>query len=112
MKPLSMDLRERVVAACDAGELTQAEIAGRFSVSTSTIRRLLARRAATGSVAARPPAGGVASRVGAAARGVLRGLVADQPDATLAELRGRLAGRTGVTVAITRVCQVLQELGL
>jgi transposase len=112
MKPLSMDLRERVVAACDAGGQTQAEVAERFNVSGSTVRRLLRRRAATGSVAPRPHAGGFPSRVDAAARGVLRGLVADQPDATLAELRGRLAARAGVTVAVTRVCQILQELAL
>ena len=112
MKPLSMDLRERVVAACDAGGQTQAEVAERFGVSPSTVRRLLARRAATGSVAARPHAGGFDSRVVAAARGVLRDLVKAQPDATLAELRGRLRARTGVGVAVTRVCQVLQELGL
>src|SRR4051812_13833232 len=109
MKPLSMDLRERVVAACDAGGQTQAETAERFAVSTSTIRRLLARRGATGSVAPLPHAGGFASRVDAAARGVLRGLVAEQPDATLAELRGRLADRAGVSVAVTRVSQVLLE---
>jgi len=112
MKPLSMDLRERVVAACDAGGETQAEVAERFRVSPSTVRRLLARRAATGSVAPRPHAGGFPSRVGEAARGVLRGLVREQPDATLAELRGRLADRAGVAVAVTRVSQVLLELGL
>src|SRR3954447_2036223 len=101
MKPLSMDLRERVVAACDAGGESQAEVAARFSVSPSTIRRLLARRAAAGSVAPLPHAGGFPSRVDEAARGVLRDLVREQPDATLAELRGRLAGRAGVIVAVT-----------
>src|SRR4051812_1065563 len=112
MKPLSMDLRERVVAACDAGGQTQQEVADRFEVSTSTVRRLLARRAATGAVAPRPPAGGFPSRVDEAARGALRGLVGEQPDATLAELRGRLAARSGVAVTIPRVSQVLLELGL
>ena len=112
MKPLSMDLRERVVAACDAGDQTQAEVAERFNVSGSTVRRLLARRAATGSVAALPHAGGFGSRVDEAARAVLRGLVADRPDATLEELRGRLADRAGVRVTAARVCQVLQELKL
>ena len=112
MKPLSMDLRERVVAACDAGGQTQAEVADRFDVSTSTVRRLLARRAATGSVAPRPHAGGFPSRVGEAARAALRGLVAAQPDVALAEVRGRPADRAGVAVTITRVSQVLLELGL
>lgn len=120
IKPLSMELRERVEAAWDAGEHTQQEGADRFGVSPSTVRRLLARRAATGSVAAKPAAKGFQSRVDAAARGVVRGLVADQParpelaeeDATPDERRGRLADRAGETVTLPRVPQVLQELGL
>ncbi len=112
MKAYSMDLRERIARACDAGELTREEIAERFSVSTTFIRRLLGHRERTGSLAPRPHAGGFESAVGEGERGVLRGLVKEQPDATLAELRDRLAGRTGVSVSVARVCQVLQELKL
>ena len=54
MKPYSMDLRERVVAACDAREGTREQIAKRFGVSDRWIRRLLARRKETGSFAAFP----------------------------------------------------------
>src|SRR3954471_2116432 len=46
-----MDLRERVVAAVDAGA-TQPEAAARFAVSLRTVERYLARRRATGSLAA------------------------------------------------------------
>ncbi|HSU11835.1 MAG TPA: helix-turn-helix domain-containing protein, partial [Pseudonocardia sp.] len=46
-----MDLRERVVAAVDAG-MTQAQAAARFGVSLRTVERYLARRRATGSLAA------------------------------------------------------------
>ncbi len=112
MKAYSMDLRERVAGACDAGELTREEIAERFSVSETFIRRLLAHRERTGSVAPKPHAGGFKSAVDAGARAVLRELVRGQPDATLAELRDRLAGRTGVSVSVARVCQVLGELRL
>lgn len=44
MKPYSMDLRERVVAACDARVGTQEQIAERFGVSDRWIRKLLQRR--------------------------------------------------------------------
>jgi transposase len=54
MKTYSMDLRERVIAACDAGGGTHEQIAARFSVSVSWIRDLLKRRRATGSIAPRP----------------------------------------------------------
>jgi hypothetical protein len=55
MAAYSMDLRERVVAACDEGIDTRAEIADRFSASESWIRRLLQRRRETGSIAPKPP---------------------------------------------------------
>jgi len=54
MKLYSMDLRERVVATCDAQEGTRERIAKRFGVSTAWIRRLLQRRRETGSIAALP----------------------------------------------------------
>jgi hypothetical protein len=38
MNAYSMDLRERVVAACDAGDATREQVAARFSVSVRWIR--------------------------------------------------------------------------
>src|SRR4030067_606184 len=58
MRPYSMDLRERVVGACDAREGSREQIAKRFGVSTASIRRLLQRRRATGSNAPPPPNAG------------------------------------------------------
>jgi transposase len=58
MATYSMDLRERIVLAVDAGEGTQEQIAKRFSVSSRWIRSLLALRAATGSIAPKPHGGG------------------------------------------------------
>src|SRR3954467_5749759 len=46
-----MDLRERVVAAVDAG-MTQPQAATRFGVSLRTVERYLPRRRATGSLVA------------------------------------------------------------
>jgi transposase len=39
MRPYSTDFRERVVAACDAGGATREQVAARFSVSVSWIRK-------------------------------------------------------------------------
>ena len=50
MRAYSMDLRERIVAAVDAG-MTQPAAAARFAVALTTVERYLARRRATGSVA-------------------------------------------------------------
>ena len=61
-------------------------------VSTAWIRRLVQRRRETGAIAPKPLAGGPAPALGPADRDRLRALVERQPDATLAELRDRLAG--------------------
>src|SRR4051812_952211 len=90
MEALSLDLRERVAAACDEGSDTQPEIAERFAVSVAFITKLLRRRRITGSVAAKPRGGGRTPAPGPRDLGRVRRLVAEQPDATLAELCGRL----------------------
>jgi transposase len=87
MVPYSIDLRERVLMAVDAGEGTQEEIAKRFRVSARWIRKLLARRAATGSIAPEPNGGGRKTLIQGEAAETLRAAVRDDPDATLAELR-------------------------
>ena len=87
MKAYSQDLRERVVRACDEGRGSRQQIAELFGVSTAWIRRLLQRRRETGSFAAKPHAGGPRPKLGANQRRQLLELVAEQPDATLAELR-------------------------
>jgi transposase len=53
----SNDLRERVIAACDQGEHAAA-VAKRYAVSESFIEKLKRRRRESGSVAAKPHAGG------------------------------------------------------
>lgn len=91
MKAYSQDLRERVVRACDEQRGSRSQLAELFGVSTAWIRRLLQRRRETGSFAARPHAGGPAPKLDEARCGRLVVLVAQQPDATLTELRDRLA---------------------
>src|SRR5262249_57610272 len=86
MKALSMDLRQRVVAASDRGEGTPREIAARFAVSLAWVYRLLQRRRQTGSIAPKPHGGGQRPAFDADADGRLRRAVADRPDATLPEL--------------------------
>ena len=86
MKAYSTDLRERVVAACDARDGTREQIAARFSVSVSWIRELLRRRRETGSIAPKPRGGGRAPAFDAEAAGRLREAVRADDDATLEEL--------------------------
>lgn len=112
MEAYSLDLRERVVAACDEGSMTRAEVAETFGASVSFVTKLLRRRRDTGSIAAKPRAGGFAPSLGGAALRALAALVREQPDATLDELRGRLKARRGVSVSTPVVCRALQRLRL
>jgi transposase len=104
----SLDLRRRVLAAVDAQDGTRAAIAARFAVSTAWIRRLVQRRRETGAIAPSPHRGGPAPALDADHRARLRALVADQPDATLAEFRDRLAAPVGVMT----IARALKDLRL
>jgi transposase len=58
MRACSIDLRERVVAACVAGDSTREQLAARFSVGVPWIRKLLRQRRQSGSIAPGPHGGG------------------------------------------------------
>ena len=108
MRAYSNDLRERVVAACDARDGTRERIAARFSVSVAWIRRLLQRRRETGSIAPKPRGGGRAPAFGAEAGRRLREAVRADDDATLEEL----AHAAGVSCCPSAVHRALARLGI
>jgi transposase len=97
-KALSVDLRERVVAAVAAGASRRAA-AARFGVSASSAVRWCARECETGSVAPGPLGGDRRSARTEAHGASIRDVVARQPDLTLEEIRSELAGG-GVTVGL------------
>lgn len=105
MKAYSLDLRERVVRACDQRRGTRREIAQWFSVSERWIRGLLRRREETGSIAAKPYGGGRSAKFRGQSLQRLKGLVDRQPDAKLDELRER----SGVDASIMAVQRALKR---
>ena len=108
-RPLSEDLRERIVRAVEAGSSRRAA-AGQFAVSESCAVKLLQRWRRTGSVA--PAAmGGNKPFALAAYEDVVRMLLAEQPDATIDEVHGRLTAR-GIAVGRSSVDRFLKALGL
>jgi len=108
MKAYSLDLRQRVLAAVQEGTSSRGEIAERFSVCKSWIRRLLQRLRETGSIAPLPHGGGRPSKLDEMDLERLRELSAKQPDATLNELRDRL----GEPVCQMTICRGLKKLRL
>jgi transposase len=107
MVAYSIDLRQRVLAAVDAGELTQQEIARRFAVSTRWIRKLVARRAQTGEIGPQPNSGGRKPLIDGESAQALRDAIAQDPDATLEELRQAI-GFGGCTVTVWRAIERLK----
>jgi transposase len=108
MRSYSIDLRERVVAACDRGEGTREQIARRFCVSVAWVYKLLARRRQTGSIAPKPHGGGQPPAFHGESAERLRKAVEDCPDATLEELREA----AGVGCGTSAVFRALRRLGL
>jgi len=90
-KTLSVDLRERIVAAYDAKEGTREEVAKRFRVSVGMVKKLLTQKARTGDLRPRHRFSGRKARLMPDHGAGLKALIAQEPDLTLAELKDRLA---------------------
>jgi transposase len=98
MRPLSNDLRERILAAVDNHEGSRRAIARRFRVDVSTITRWLQLRRQTGSLAPRPHGGGKPPTLDDDGLERLRRLVRERPDATLEALRRDLGLRGSIMI--------------
>ena len=101
MAAYSMDLRQRVLADCDAGVKTKP-VAEKYGVSRTWVRWLKQRRREPGNIAP----GHSPGRPRKIDRAKLQQLVAADPDATLVELRDRL----GVACAPTAIWMALAAL--
>jgi transposase len=86
MEAYWMDLRERVLAACDGGKKAQ-EVAQGFAVRPAWVGRLKQRRREAGQIGRLPQHPGRKPKLSSADRQRLAELVADQPDATRAKAR-------------------------
>jgi len=102
--PYAQDLRDRVLSAYDRG-MTTRQIADVFDVSPAWARRVKQRRRENGETSPRPMGGVRVVKIDLLR---LADLVAQQPDATLKELREKL----GVACAESAVCMALKRLGL
>jgi transposase len=106
MRAYSSDLRQRVLADCDAGMATAA-VAAKYRVSASWVRRLLQRRRETGSTAPtaqrRGPKPGWAENAPQIAQAVR-----ERPDDTLQEHRQRL----GLGLGIASLWRAIKAVGL
>ena len=106
-KALSVDLRERVVAAVATGASRRAA-AARFGVSVSSAIRWCTLAREAGSVAPGPLGGDRRSGRIEAHGALIRGLVDRKSDITLKEIRAELA-KVGVSAGIVTIWRFFQR---
>ena len=110
MDAYSVDLRTRVLAACE--DMPQREVAEAFKVSLSFITKLRRRQHQTGSIAPKPHGGGRRPSLDVSHQEQVRQLVKEQADATLAEYCQRLVDLRAPRVSRPTMCRLLAKLGL
>jgi transposase len=106
MPVYSQDLRQRVIDTVERGEGSLRQVARRFLVSLSFVRRLLRHYRDTGGVEPKPHRGGRPPALGPADLERLQQLEREQPDATLEELRQRL----GLDCSLMAISCALRKL--
>ena len=107
MAAYSLDLRTRVVSACDSG-MPVAAVAVRFEVSLAWVYRVLQRRRETGSIAPRTQTKFRRRSLSTGEEVRLVALITARPDATLAELQHALPTRA----ALSTLWRTIDRLGL
>ena len=108
MAAFSMDLRQRIVAACDASGQTRQEVADRFGVSLGMVKKLLVQRRRTGDIAAGYSRCGRPPKILPTHRKRLGVLMRQAPDLTLVQLRER----TGLRCSLVAIHLTLVKMGL
>jgi transposase len=107
MRPTSIDLRERVVAARMEDGQSMGEISERFRIPKSTVQNILRRYQQADTVAPKAHGGGRKPSFSVRMLQRLEQEVATHPDATLEELRQR----SGVRVSLVAYHKRLKQLG-
>jgi transposase len=109
MRPLSQDLRERIIAARERGAGT--EVCRRFGVSRKSVERFWKQHSLTGACRPKKIGGYRRSRLEKHDR-TLRRWIAEQSDLTLNGLQKRCLEQLKVTIGITALWHRLEQLGL
>jgi transposase len=110
MRPLSQDLRGRIIAAREGGEGT-GEVCKRFDVSRKSVERFWNQHRLTGKCQPKKIGGYRRSRLEKHDR-TLRRWITRQPDLTLSELQQRCLEQLKVPISMTPLWHRLERLGL
>jgi transposase len=108
MKTLSIDLRERILAAYDSEQGSREEIGRRFRVSTGMVKKLLQQRRHRGDIRPQHHRSGRKPMLLEVHRQRLDQLIHQKPEITLAEMRSALQ----MDCSLPAIHYVLIEMGL
>lgn len=108
MKTISLDLRERILVAYDAGEGSREAVAHRFRVSLGMVKKLLQQRRRIGEVRPQHYRSGRKPEITLQHQQQFRSLLARKPDLTLMELRQA----AGLACTLPAIHYVLVRMGL
>ncbi len=112
MQAYSLDLRQRVVSAYENGVETILEVATRFQVSDSFIKKLLRRKRTTGTIAPIGHRGGQPKRLSEKHRKWILKTVLATPDITLEDLRESLLSEHNISASVPTLSRELRALNL
>ncbi len=110
MRPLSEDLRTRIIAARQKGEST-GEVCHRFGVSRKSVQRFWKEHVRTGKCLPKKIGGYRRSRLEKHDR-TLKRWVKEQPDVTLSELQRRCIEQLQIHLGTTALWHRLNRLNL
>ena len=110
-RPLSNDLRERLISAVEGG-MSRRSAAKRFGIAASTAIKSVGQWRRKGHIRPRPQGGDQRSHRIEAHAGELLALIEETPDITFAEMAANLKEAHGLQVAQSTVWRLLERHGM
>lgn len=111
MKAYSLEFRKRIVIAHLVEKMSIRRVATKFAVSKSLVQKLVKQHRTEGNLQPKQRGKPQFSHL-TNAEPQIKALVAEHPDATLAELCELFASKTGNWVSKSAMCRYLQKLEL
>jgi transposase len=108
-----MDLRQRIFGAYKSNKYSVKRIAEIFNVAKGTVKKLVRLERETGSLVPRkssPPELPIWTDTNL--HQIVRDMVTEDNDATLAEYCDRLEKQAGTRISVQQMCELLQQLKL
>ena len=112
MKPLSIDLRQRIINVHTNEKISQHQLAERFQVSLSSVRRLLKRWGNGEGIEPKAHGGGHPPALNAEQLERVKVLIEAHNDATLEELQVLVYDQESIWVSRSTMGRITQKLGL